>query len=118
MKTDTSDATDARACGTLPAATVFSLLADAQRRYTMHYLAGKVGAVAIGDVAEQIALREGDLSRDRFERIVTGLYHVHLPKLRDAGVVDFDLDVETVERLPAADRLTPYLELALRDELG
>lgn len=118
MHTDTSDAADAKDCRGLPPAVVFPLLADDRRRYTMHYLASKVGTVAISDVAEQIALWEDDPSRDRFERIVTGLYHTHLPKLRDAGVIEYDLDVETVERLPAADRLTPYLELAIQDDLS
>lgn len=117
MKTDTLDATEATEGGALSAEIIFPLLADGQRRYTMHYLARKVGAVAISDVAEQIALWEGDLSRDRFERIVTGLYHRHLPKLREAGVVDYDFDVETVERLPTADCLTPYLDLAIQDDL-
>ena len=83
----------------------------------MHYLDRKVGAVPIGDVAEQIALWEDDLSKDRFERIVTGLYHTHLPSLCEAGVVRVDLDLETVERTSAADPLAPYLDLALSEDL-
>lgn len=116
MKTETTNPSTDTGRPALSPSAIFPLLADEQRRYTMHYLAGKVGAVAIGEVAEGIALHEGDLSRDRFERIVTGLYHVHLPRLSESGVVEYDLDAETVERLPAADRLTPYLDLAARDE--
>lgn len=116
MKTDTTNpGTDAERPALSPSV-IFPLLADPRRRRAMRYLGGKVGAVAIGDVAEEIALAEGDLTRDRFERIVTGLCHAHLPLLGESGVVRYDLDAETVERLPAADRLTPYLDLAATDE--
>lgn len=101
----------------LPPATVFDLLADDRRRYALHYLSRKVGAVQLDDLAEQIALWEGDPSRDRYERILTDLCHRHLPRLTDAGVVRFDADRETVESRPAADAVAPFLELAGADDL-
>lgn len=76
-------------------------------------LSHRVGAVPLGDVAEQIALREHDRSRDRYERIITGLFHVHVPKLVDAGLVRFDECEETLEFLPTADVVRPYLDLTV-----
>lgn len=111
MKTDTSDTNTTRSRTELAPGVIHSLLADDRRRYAMYYLTKRLGAVAVSDLAEQIALWEADLSKDRFERIVTGLYHLHLPKLAAAGVVQYDLEAETVGRLPAADALIPYLHL-------
>lgn len=116
MNTDTSETAAGSGRETLSPTDIFPLLAHERRRRALYYLEKRVGAVAIGDVAERIALAEGDLSRDRFERIVTGLYHTHLPKLRDAGVVVYDLERETIERMPEADQLTPYLEIAAADD--
>lgn len=115
MKTDTSKLTTDPCRRHLSIETIFRLLSDDRRRHLLDYLGEKVGAVAISDAAEQIALVEGDLSRDRFERIVTGLYHVHLPVLAQTGVVRYDLEAETIERLAPADDLTPYLTLAAAD---
>lgn len=112
MKTDTPPRSS-RSSDPIPdASTIFSLLADDRRRVVLHYLSRRVGAVPLGDVAERIALREDDLSRDRYERILTGLFHVHVPKLTDAGIVRFDEYEETVELLPPADAVRPFLDLA------
>ena len=60
---------------------MFDLLASDHRRYTLHYLSQKVGAVSLCDLAEQIAIWEADPTYDGYERTLTGLYHIHLPKL-------------------------------------
>lgn len=112
MKTDTTDANVQSHGSDLPPPTIFSLLADDRRRFTMEHLAQRVGAVPLGEVAERIAVLEGCPSRDRYERVITGLHHVHVPVLREAGVIRYDEERETVERLPTADSLTPYLQLA------
>lgn len=101
----------------LPPAAVFDLLTDDRRRYALHYLSRKVGAVPLGDLAEQVALWEGDTSWDRYERVLTDLYHTHLPRLTDADVVRFDADRETVELRPSADGLAPFLKLVAADDI-
>lgn len=116
MKTDTTDTTTTDRVSLSPA-TIFSLLAEDRRRYTIQYLAHRVGAVPLGEVAEHIALREDDPTRDRYERVITGLHHIHVPRLREAGVVRYDPKRETVERLATADQLTPYLNLAAAFDL-
>ncbi|WP_276254554.1 DUF7344 domain-containing protein [Halomontanus rarus] len=117
MKTDTSDVRTPGNTDILPANTVFELLLDQRRRYTLHYLSQKVGAVPIAELAEQIALREGDPTYDRVERICTGLHHRHLPKLVDTQVVRYDPNAETVELRSMAPNLESHLELALLDDL-
>lgn len=103
--------------GDITPTTIFTLLANDHRRYTLHYLSQKVGAVSLGDLAEQIAIWEADPTHDHYERILTGLYHTHLPKLVDAGIVRYDVEQETVELLEAIDSLIPHLNLIVADDL-
>lgn len=116
-----SETTDARTPGIdatdLSPATVFDLLADDRRRYALHYLSATVGAVALADLAEQVVLSEGDATEDRYERVLTDLYHRHLPRLDDAGVARYDPERETVELLDAAGRLAPFLKLVSADDV-
>lgn len=96
---------------------VFGLLTDERRRYALHYLSTSVGAVALDDLAEQIALWEGTPTKNRYERVLTDLYHHHLPRLTDAGVARYDPERETLELLDAADRVSPFLKLVERDDV-
>lgn len=98
----------------LPPATVFALLANERRYLAMRYLTSTVGATSVGDLADQIALREGEHTRDRYERVATSLVHVHLPKLAAAGVVRYDADTDTVATLDRAASVTPYLDVVER----
>lgn len=90
---------------------MFEVLADERRQYALRYLAQKPSAVPVGDVAEYVAVREGEPTRDRYERVLTGLYHVHLPLLTSAGLVSYDERRELVTLLVARGELDPYLRL-------
>lgn len=100
----------------LSATTIFELLANDRRRYALQYLSQAVGAVHVSELADQLALWEGDHTHDRYERICTSLVHVHVPKLAAAGVVRYDQEHETVDLLESADQFGPYLELAVPTE--
>lgn len=119
MNTETLDATGSSTGGIdLTPTTIFGLLANDRRRYALHYLSNTVGPVALYDLAEQIAARENDPTYDRYEQILISLSHVHLPKLADAGVVEYDLELETVELVGGVDELTPFLDLAAAEDLA
>jgi hypothetical protein len=117
MKTETTEIDEFSIDEDISATTIFDLFSDRRRRYALHYLSGQVGAVELSDLADQVVLWEGDLSSDRFERVCTGLYHVHIPRLEDAGVVRYDATRETVELTGAADKLESYLQLAVADDI-
>lgn len=117
MKTETSEIDSHSIDEEIPTTAIFDLLSDRRRRYALHYLSEQVGAVELSDLAEQVALCEGDPSTDRFERVCTGLFHSHLPRMEDAGVVQYDPTRETVELTGAADQLAPYLKLAVADDI-
>jgi DNA-binding transcriptional ArsR family regulator len=108
--TQSTDATD------LSPTAIFGLLADDHRLHALDYLSRRVGAVSFEELADRLAVREGDDSDDRRDRIRASLVHHHLPRLADTGVVRYDPERGTVELRDASDRLRPYLQLAAADE--
>lgn len=91
----------------------FGALADPRRRAVLRYLATNESPVSIADLADYLAVEfEGDErdpnhSSSRIaewgdallgtrRRVQISLRHVHIPKLADAGAVDFDIDANTV----------------------
>lgn len=95
---------------------ILALLANTRRRYALYALSHQIGAMSLGELAEQIAIYEGDSAYDQYERIVTSLHHTHLPKLVEAGIVRYDAEQETV-RVETVAPVKPYLELAIGDDL-
>ncbi|WP_232820460.1 DUF7344 domain-containing protein [Halorussus litoreus] len=100
----------------------FDLLANARRRGVL-YAVKRDGAATVEELAERIAAwqagagaqqGEGDASPSPAD-VRTSLLHVHLPKLADAKVVDYDAHDGTVELAEAHD-LDPYLRAAGESE--
>ena len=112
MKSDAYDPNDERMNDRkISPTTIFDALSHERRQFALQYLSQRPAAVPLGDVAEYIALREGDPSRDRYERVLTGLYHCHLPRLTDASLVRYDANLKTVELITSREELSPYLDL-------
>ncbi|WP_338006507.1 DUF7344 domain-containing protein [Natronoglomus mannanivorans] len=95
---------------------LFTAFSHERRQQTLAYLAQKPAAIALGDLAEYIAIKEERPSYEWYERVLTELAHSHLPHLQDAGLVHYDAADETVEL--AVDRrvVAPYLRLAGYDD--
>jgi len=96
----------------LPYDTVFDLLSNERRRFTLRYL-DEHGSGSLGELAEILAARENDKPRERItsqerKRTYVGLYQCHFPKLEDAGVIRTDRSVR-VELGPNADQLLRHL---------
>lgn len=102
---------------------VADLLADERRRHVL-YLLREHESISLDDLADVLtgwlAVRNGDAGatpQDR-DRTHIRLYHVDLPKLREAGLVEFDAttdDVALARLPPSVDRL---LDLTLELEPG
>lgn len=100
----------------LSAEVIFDLLSVTRRRHALYYLTEQVGAISLYELSDALTVWEaGDGKRHR-QRIATDLYHRHLPKLADVGVLRYDPAANTIELLPAAEQLQPYLDLAARDD--
>lgn len=94
----------------------FDLLSNHRRRYVLHYLRQEGGPVTLSDLSEQIAAWENEtevegLSYDQRKRVYTSLQQVHLPRMDDLDVVEFDDREGTVRDGPSAENLDIYLEV-------
>ena len=110
---------DEAAAASLTTDQVFELLADGRRRNAVAVLREIDGATALGELAEATAARVDGVDRaavttDRRERIAASLHHCHLPKLADAGVVEYDPDESRVVPTETAAELEPYFEVIER----
>lgn len=95
---------------------LFTAFAAKRRQHALAYLAQKPAAIQLGDLAEYIALKEDDPSYDRYQRILVDLHHNHLPHLRDARLVSYDVETELLELAVDRDVVAPYLRLAEHEE--
>ncbi|WP_435177722.1 DUF7344 domain-containing protein [Halorussus sp. AFM4] len=110
---------DEAVAATLTTDQAFELLADGRRRRAVAALRETDGATTLGDLAEATAARVDGVDRaavptDRRERVAASLHHCHLPKLADAGVVEYDPDESRVVPTEAAEELDPYFEVIER----
>lgn len=105
----------------LPVDVVCDLLRNERRRAT----ARRVAALAPGerldlpDLARAVASEESGVApeavpTDHRRTVRIALYQVHLPKLADAGVVDYDERAGTVGRGPACEGLAGIVETVER----
>jgi len=83
---------DERAAVTPPIGTVFGLLADDDRRDVCRFLVDDAANVVTTDV---IARRLTETERER-RRLAIDLHHRHLPKLDEAGLIEYDPRSNTV----------------------
>ncbi|UHQ98688.1 hypothetical protein HYG81_22230 (plasmid) [Natrinema zhouii] len=93
---------------------VFDILANQCRRYVLRCLQKFEDRMALTDVADEIArwgneTNHMDISEVEVERVATSLYHVHIPKLTDADVVEYDQEQNVVALSKNAEQLEPFL---------
>lgn len=90
------------------------LLADRRRRDALRVLAFHGEPVTLADLADEVAARErgaplAEISPDDVLRVYLSLYHRHVPKLADAGVLAYDQDADLVRLATDATRLGAVL---------
>ena len=102
---------------------LFDVLANQRRRFAVHLLKREEkDRVEIGDMAEQIAAWENgidtaEITGDERKRVYTALQQSHLPKMDDAGVVDFNKDRGVVEPTPAIQNVDLYMDVVEGKEI-
>ncbi|WP_254764313.1 DUF7344 domain-containing protein [Natrinema marinum] len=89
---------------------IHALLADSDRRTVLQYLMAQHQPVTVHRLATELAAAEyGAATADALDRqreIALGLRHAHLPLLQDAGVVDWNLERDSVALTPILDHLS------------
>lgn len=96
--------------------TRYELMADAKRRAVVSVLDPDEPPVSLADLARQVAAHEtegtidGECELPPLQHVHLSLYHVHVPKLADAGVVSFDTDRNTVTAGPHFDAVQSLVD--------
>lgn len=89
---------------------VYALLADRRRRLALASLGDHSESMALADLTREVAARErgspvAEIPRGAVEDVYSSLYHTHLPKLEEAGIVEYDPDDDRVRESAAAERV-------------
>lgn len=93
---------------------VLDLCRDHHRRIVLAVLADEQRPLTTNDLAKTIVKHNhhaplAEVSGELLTQIKTSLYHVHLPKLVAAGVVDYDDERELVAPTEQFERIEPKL---------
>ncbi|WP_049926130.1 DUF7344 domain-containing protein [Halopiger goleimassiliensis] len=77
------------------------LLANSRRRRFLEVMRTYDEQLTLPDAAEEVAVREAgqsvrDLSAERVRDVYISLYHDHLPRLVDAGLLEYDQERDLV----------------------
>ena len=100
---------------TLPKDVQYDILKNRRRRLVLGYLSEEEDPASLGTLSEHVAGIENDkhprkLDSQERKRAYVGLYQCHLPRMHDAGVIDFNKDRGVVETGPHAEQLLPHVE--------
>jgi len=101
---------------------VFEMLSNQRRRYVVHYLLARDGPAELRDVSRKVAAWENGkppeaVSSEERRRAYNALQQVHLPKMDDAGLVEYDADRSTLAATDDLTELRVYLEVVPGDEI-
>ena len=103
---------------------IFDLLRNQRRRFVVYYLQDHGDdSVELGTLATQIAVWEntvpaGEVSADQRKRVYTALQQTHLPRMDDAGIIEFDSSRGTIRATDSLTDLTIYLEVVPGNEFA
>jgi hypothetical protein len=91
---------------------IFELLVPERRRNALYVLYRHSEPMALADLAEEVAALEDAPT----ERVAAGLHHVHVPRLAEEGVAEYDADDGLVGLSEPSDRFRAFLEAAAENE--
>ncbi|MFC6725756.1 hypothetical protein ACFQE1_15555, partial [Halobium palmae] len=94
---------------------VFDTLSSQRRRFTIHALE-REGPMEIGELARTVAAWEYQkdaeaVSSAERRRVYNSLQQVHLPKMDEKGLLDYDADSGVVSPTDSLSQLRLYLEV-------
>lgn len=106
----------------LPLDDRLSILSSHYRRYLLYGLSQYTTPVSLAVLTDTVTEFEhgtpAEQYRDERLKIYTALYHNHLPRLVDAGVVQYNQSEELVDIGPNAPALVPLLEETIEHDLS
>jgi DNA-binding transcriptional ArsR family regulator len=100
---------------------LFRALADARRRTVLDVLSHQLGPIRTETLARELDAKERDtpeseVPADRVDKILVSLTHVHLPKLADSGLIEYDTDDQMVAYEGHPQLPVPWMHSVLQPE--
>lgn len=101
---------------------VYDLLSNPRRRFVISYLREHSDPIELTALAREVAAWENDvpaeeLSDQQEKRVYVSLYQTHIPKLENAGIVEYDSDNGEIRLTRTVGQLNRYLPEAESTEL-
>ena len=102
---------------------IFDVLRNQRRRFVLQYLKRRETPVELGPLATQVAAWEYDTTVEEVtsaqrKRVYTTLQQTHLPKMDEAGIVEYDSSRGTIRSTEATGDLSVYLEIVPGNEFA
>ena len=103
---------------------LFEILSNRRRRYTVYALGNEAeNTVELGELARRIAAWETEKPPEQVtsterKRVYTALQQSHLPKLADAGLIDYDERASVIHSRPELEEYEVYMELVHGREIS
>lgn len=95
---------------------IFQALSNERRRGVVNVLSkSESESLDYEEISEQL-VDQGYLNESDVDEFQVEMYHVHLPQLSDAGIVDYDEEMENIS-YTADDIVDELVELADRYDL-
>lgn len=94
----------------------FEILSNDRRRHTLHYLLSHENGTNIGELSRQIAAWENRESLDQVtanqrRRVYVSLHQNHLPRMDEAGILNYENSRDTIELTERGESLQVYMEV-------
>lgn len=84
---------------------LFTILSNRHRRYILAYLQRMDDDVAeLPELVEWVLTQEADCENDQHDVVAGALHHIHLPKLAEVGLIDYDAPSSTIRYNRHPDR--------------
>lgn len=107
----------------LPREEVFDVLSNERRQCVLHYLKQVDGRrVELREVVDYVTAWEnnaaiGDVSSDERKRVYTALRQSHLPRLEEAGIIEYEHLRGEIELTDRAEEVQMYLEYVPKHDI-
>ena len=98
--------------------TLLELCQEQHRRIVLAVLATEKRSLTVNDLTKAIVKHNHhtpllEVSEEESQQIRISLHHVHIPKLADLSLVDYDRERQLVEPTPQFDQLQPQLSAVI-----
>lgn len=95
---------------------LFEVLSDPARRFVVACLHEYANPMALADVADELAVWKydteiTDIPADEVKSIYITLYHAHIPKMADAGIVKYSQERDAVALAEIGEEISAHMTL-------